>query len=71
MTSRPVHAVSQAADAAPTARPYVVPTVTFTVGAAALGTEIAAARLLAPWFGTSTIVWADTIATVLLALSAG
>jgi spermidine synthase len=52
-------------------RPAVVAIITFTVGAAALGTEIAAARLLAPWFGASTIVWANTIATVLLALSAG
>ena len=43
----------------------------FTVGAASLGGEIAAARLLAPWFGASTIVWANTIATVLLALSIG
>jgi spermidine synthase len=43
----------------------------FVVGAASLGTEIAAARLLAPYFGASTIVWANTIATVLLALSAG
>ena len=42
-----------------------------TVGAASLGAEIAAARLLAPWFGASTIVWANTIATVLVALSAG
>jgi len=50
---------------------WVIATVVFTVGAAALGTEIAAARLLAPWFGASTIVWANTIATVLLALSAG
>ena len=33
------------------------------------GAEIAAARLLAPWFGASTIVWANTIATVLVALS--
>jgi spermidine synthase len=41
------------------------------VGAASLGAEIAAARLLAPWFGASTIVWANTIATVLVALSAG
>ncbi|MGE0028027.1 MAG: spermidine synthase [Thermoleophilia bacterium] len=43
----------------------------FVVGAASLGTEIAAARLLAPWFGASTIIWANTIATVLVALSAG
>jgi len=43
----------------------------FVVGAASLGAEIAAARLLAPWFGASTIVWANTIATVLVALSAG
>src|SRR4051812_49053316 len=41
------------------------------VGAASLGAEIAATRLLAPWFGASTIVWANTIATVLVALSAG
>src|SRR4051794_41841732 len=41
------------------------------VGAASLGAEIAAARLLAPWFGASTIIWANTIATVLVALSAG
>jgi spermidine synthase len=45
--------------------------VAFVVGAASLGAEIAAARLLAPWFGASTIVWANTIATVLVALSAG
>lgn len=45
--------------------------VVFVVGAASLGTEIAAARLLAPYFGASTIVWANTIATVLLALSVG
>ena len=43
----------------------------FVVGAASLGAEIAAARLMAPWFGASTIVWANTIATVLVALSIG
>jgi spermidine synthase len=45
--------------------------IVFAVGAASLGAEIAAARLLAPYFGASTIIWANTIATVLVALSAG
>ncbi|HEY2655628.1 MAG TPA: hypothetical protein VGI55_07550 [Solirubrobacteraceae bacterium] len=36
------------------------------VGAASLGAEISAARLLAPYFGASTIIWANTIATVLV-----
>jgi spermidine synthase len=53
-----------------TARPPVALTVA-VVGASSLGAEIAAARLLAPWFGDSTIVWANTIATVLVALSVG
>jgi spermidine synthase len=43
----------------------------FIVGSASLGAEIAAARLMAPFFGASTIVWANTIGIVLVALSAG
>jgi len=43
----------------------------FTVGMASLGAEIAAARLMSPYFGASTIVWANTIAVVLVSLSAG
>ncbi len=43
----------------------------FVVGAASLGAEIAAARLLAPYFGASTVIWANTIAVVLVSLSAG
>src|SRR3712207_2854850 len=43
----------------------------FVVGASTLGAEIAAARLMAPFFGDSTIVWANTIAIVLVALSIG
>jgi spermidine synthase len=51
--------------------PRGIALIAFVVGAASLGAEIAAARLLAPWFGASTIVWANTIATVLVSLSAG
>jgi spermidine synthase len=49
----------------------VLRAIAFVVGSASLGAEIAAARLLAPYFGASTIIWANTIATVLVALSAG
>jgi spermidine synthase len=45
--------------------------VVFAVGFSILGAEIAAARLLAPYFGASTIVWANTIGIVLVALSVG
>jgi spermidine synthase len=45
--------------------------IVFVTGTASLGAEIAAARLMAPFFGASTIVWANTIAVVLVALSAG
>ena len=52
-------------------RPRSLEALVFTVGAGALGAEIAAARLMAPWFGASTIVWANTIAIVLVSLSVG
>lgn len=40
-------------------------------GLATLGAEIATARLLAPAFGSSTVIWANTIAIVLVALALG
>ena len=45
--------------------------VVFVAGISTLGAEIAAARLIAPAFGASTVVWANTIAIVLVALAGG
>jgi len=57
--------------ATPPERRRLLSLLVFVVGAASLGAEIAAARLLAPYFGASTIVWANTIGVVLVALSVG
>ena len=48
-----------------------LPLLVFVVGTGSLGAEIAAVRLMSPYFGASTIVWANTIGVVLVALSIG
>ncbi len=40
-------------------------------GAGTMVVELAAVRLLAPWFGSSQVVWTNVIAVVLLALAVG
>lgn len=69
-----VDAVEQPAAGGPAAAPvsWRALCATATVaGAATMGMEMAASRLLAPAFGTSQLVWANLIGTILLALTVG
>ena len=43
----------------------------FLAGIGAMTTEICASRLLAPFYGSSTVVWADIIGLILAALAVG
>jgi MFS family permease len=50
---------------------YSLGLLVFGAGIGALATEITASRLIAPYFGSSTIVWANLIGIVLAALAVG
>ena len=71
--SSPVTLAAGADAGTPAARPPVplLRTLVFLGGFASIGTELATSRLIAPYFGSSTFIWATLIGLTLAFLSLG
>ncbi len=58
-------------DAAPQGFSRYLQVFVFVTGASVMGIEMAASRLLAPFFGTSLLVWANLIGLIMVGLAVG